>query len=207
MKKIMIAVVMCLAIIFVGMRGIITFGSADVNMKKDNLTQVTAPDQKEAQANEAFTVEEYVPPVIEGTNVALEGKATANAFNDVYEAKFANDGNRKGSSYWEGSTTEKENSLTIELKDSHKVNTVVVALSPVAIWSKRTQTMSVSVSEDGKNFTDIAPSADCVFDPKTGNQVVIDAKNVSAKFVKVSITKNTGAAGGQIAELEVYSKD
>lgn len=207
MKRIIIAIVLCLAILFTGMRVVITMGSGSISMKAENLTKVTVPAQESAQENEAFTVEEYVPPVIEGTNVALEGVATANAYNDVYEAKFANDGNRKGSSYWEGSPNETENSLTVELKEAHTVDTVVVALSPVAIWSKRTQTMSVSISEDGKNYTDIAAMSDVVFDPKTGNQVVIDAGSVSARYVKVTITRNTGAVGGQIAELEVYSED
>ena len=36
--------------------------------------------------NDAFKEEEYVAPEIDGTNVALDGRADANGFNDVYRA-------------------------------------------------------------------------------------------------------------------------
>lgn len=205
MKKIIIGVVVCLAVVFVGMRVAIAVGGSPVKMSDDNLTVVTAPDQEEAQINEAFTVEEYVPPVMEGTNVAIGATVTASGFNDVYEAALCNDGARD--TYWEGAPDVSENTVTLELAESHNIHTVVLALNPAVIWAKRTQTLSISISDDGENFTDIVASADYQFDPKTGNQVVIDFDEVSAKYVRVSVTKNTGAVGGQIAEFEVYSND
>lgn len=45
------------------------------------------------------------------------------------------------------------------------------------------------------------------FDPKTGNQVVIDIDNVKMQYIRLTFTKNTGAVAGQIAELEVYTND
>ncbi len=205
MKKTIISIVICLAVLLTGMRIAIAAMDTDGKMSDDKFTHVTAPNQQEAQENYAFTIEEYVPPVIDGTNVALTGKVSASGFNDVYDPVNVNDGDR--GTYWEGSPDAGENAVTVNLENSCSIHTVVVALNPGAIWSKRTQTMTISISEDGQSFTELKPSADYNFDPKTGNQVVVDFDEVTAKYVRVAISKNTGAVGGQIAELEVYSND
>ena len=45
------------------------------------------------------------------------------------------------------------------------------------------------------------------FNPKSGNEVTIPFDEVKAQYVRVTITKNTGAKGGQLAEFEIYSND
>mgnify|MGYP000730693008 FL=1 len=205
MKKKFIIIIGCLAIACAGMSAVVAVGNSSVKMSNKNLTVVTAPDQKEAMENDAFKEEEYVAPEIDGTNVALDGRADANGFNDVYRAPNIIDGSRL--TYWEGSQNEESQIISVDLKDSYTIHTVVVGLNPAQIWGKRTQTFKIEASDDGQNYTEVIPSTDYDFDPKTGNQVVIDIDNVKMQYIRLTFTKNTGAVAGQIAELEVYTND
>lgn len=205
MKKKFIIIIGCLAIACAGMSAVVAVGNSSVKMSNKNLTVVTAPDQKEAMENDAFKEEEYVAPEIDGTNVALDGRADANGFNDVYRAPNIIDGSRL--TYWEGSQNEESQIISVDLKDSYTIHTVVVGLNPAKIWGKRTQIFKIEASDDGQNYTEVIPSTDYDFDPKTGNQVVIDIDNVKMQYIRLTFTKNTGAVAGQIAELEVYTND
>lgn len=205
MKKKFIIIIGCLAIACTGMSAVVAVGNSSVKMSNKNLTVVTAPDQKEAMENDAFKEEEYVAPEIDGTNVALDGRADANGFNDVYRAPNIIDGSRL--TYWEGSQNEESQIISVDLKDSYTIHTVVVGLNPAKIWGKRTQIFKIEASDDGQNYTEVIPSTDYDFDPKTGNQVVIDIDNVKMQYIRLTFTKNTGAVAGQIAELEVYTND
>ena len=205
MKKKFIIIIGCLAIACAGMSAVVAVGNSSVKMSNKNLTVVTAPDQKEAMENDAFKEEEYVAPEIDGTNVALDGRVDANGFNDVYRAPNIIDGSRL--TYWEGSQNEESQIISVDLKDSYTIHTVVVGLNPAQIWGKRTQTFKIEASDDGQNYTEVIPSTDYDFDPKTGNQVVIDIDNVKMQYIRLTFTKNTGAVAGQIAELEVYTND
>lgn len=204
MKKIGISILIALTAIFLAMLVVIQIGEQDVSKNMKKLVVVETPEQTEPMENEAFKKEEYVPPVIEGTNVALTGNTKANAFNDVYEAKNSTDGDR--GTYWEGSPNEDVDELVVELDREYPISTLVIGLNPAAIWSKRTQTIAFAVSTDGVNYTDVVPATNYEFDPKTGNQIVVELDSVTAKYVRASISKNTGAVGGQVAEFEIYSK-
>ena len=205
MKKKFIIIIGCLAVVCAGMSAVVAVGNSSVKMSNKNLTVVTAPDQKEAMENDAFKEEEYVAPEIDGTNVALDGRADANGFNDVYRAPNIIDGSRL--TYWEGSQNEESQIISVDLKNSYTIHTVVVGLNPAQIWGKRTQTFKIEASDDGQNYTEVIPSKDYDFDPKTGNQVIIDIDNVKMQYIRLTFTKNTGAVAGQIAELEVYTND
>lgn len=210
MKKKNIILIAILTVVLVGMLIFVNVGNSSVKMSDNNLTKVTAPDQEEAMENEMFTVKIYKSPEIKGTNVAKDARATANGYTDVYPAAEAVNGSADGGSYWEGPSDKEESILTVNLKKAYNIHTIRLKLNPNAIWGKRTQTFKIEVSNDGKSYTELVPLADFVFDPEKGNEVVLDSakfKETKAKFVKVTITKNTGAKAGQIAELEVYTND
>lgn len=204
MKKKGLIVIAVLLVVFIGLVIAVKSGDSSTKMSDSNLKVVTAPDQESAEENEQFTVPEYVPEEIKGENVALTGKASANGYTDVYTPVYANDGDRNTTSYWEGAG-EGNDELTIDLKEACTIHTVRIGLNPAAIWGPRTQTFSISVSEDGKNYKEVVASADYDFDPKSGNEVAIAFDPVKAKSVRITITKNTGAKGGQVAEFEIYS--
>lgn len=169
----------------------------------DNVTIIKAPDQKEAETPPEFVPKEFVLVLPEGTNLALKKTVTANAFNDVYVAARAVDGNAKAASYWEG-TSAYPDTLTVDLGAPAKIHTVRLVLNPLMVWSTRTQTIAVNISSDGENFTELVPAKQYTFDPNEGNQVQIPFDEVEARYVQLVITQNSGAGGGQIAEFEVY---
>ena len=157
MKKKSIIVVAVLLVLFLAMGAIVLIGNSSAEMNKKNLKVVTAPNQDEAMENEQFTVPEYKSAKVEGKNVALDGKASANGYTDVYTPVYANDGDRNTTSYWEGGGTGKDE-LTIDLKKAYNVHTVRIGLNPATIWGPRKQTLSISVSEDGKTYKDVVLS-------------------------------------------------
>ena len=53
-----------LLVVFVGLAIAVKSADSSTKMDKKNLTVVTAPDQKEAQENEQFTVPEYIQTFI-----------------------------------------------------------------------------------------------------------------------------------------------
>ncbi len=170
-----------------------------------NVTIVEAREQTEAEEHPAFIVEEYKLVLPEGENVALNKSITASSFTQVYNAPKAVDGSSDGPSYWEG-TGEYPNTLTVDLGALTKIHTVRLALNPLAIWGKRTQTIAVRISSDGENFTELLPAKQYTFDPNLGNEVQLPFEAVETQFVQLVVTENSGAGGGQIAEFEVYSK-
>lgn len=207
MKKKGIIIIAVMAVLLIVMWILDGIGTSPAKMSKSNLTVVTAPDQDEAMENEQFTVAEYIPPKINGKNVAIGSRASANGYTDVYPATNAVDGRRESISYWEG-PVDGESILTVNLKKAYNIHTMRVALNPDSIWGPRTQTMSISVSSDGKAYTELVPSKDYEFDANFGNEVIIkDFKETKAQYVRLTITKNTGAKGGQVAEFEIYSND
>jgi hypothetical protein len=47
-------------------------------------------------------------------------------------------------------------------------------------------------------------SATYTLDPATGNVVTITFTSTSVRYVRLSITANSGATAGQVAEFEIY---
>lgn len=163
-------------------------------------------EQTASMEHPDFVKEEYVLVLPEGENIALGKKVKASGFHDVYTPRKVVDGIAVGTSYWEGKADEYPNILTIDLGESYAIHAIRVCLSPMAIWGKRTQTFSVHISEDGENFTELYAEKEYVFDPDSGNEVQLLFDSIKAQFVRLEITSNTGASGGQIAEFEIYSK-
>lgn len=169
-----------------------------------NATIVPAIEQTEALEHPDFVKEEYVATIPEGENVALGKKATSDSFTQSYTARKVTDGIATGVSYWEGKAKSFPNILMVDLEEVYQIHTVRVCLSPMSIWGKRTQDFSVSVSTDNITFTELVPTKQYTFDPDRGNEVQIKLDQVEARYVQLSFTANSGAAAGQVAELEVY---
>jgi len=170
-----------------------------------NVTIVESPDQDAAMEHEAFIVEEYIPVVPEGTNIAGEGKIEASSYYDVYVPRKAVDGNLNGQSYWEAPADTYPNTLMISYEEPYEVHAVKVGLCPKTIWGKRTQEFSVEVTEDGENYTELVPMTAYEFTPDRNNEVVLELDSVNIAGIRLTFQSNTGAGGAQVAEFEVYS--
>ncbi len=180
---------------------------------KEPVQEVPAPDvkivktieQTKAMEHPYFKPKEYVAEIPEGDNIALKKPITSNGVNDVYKEIRANDGDAAGASYWEG-VNNYPNTLTVDLEQPAKIHSVRITLCPLPIWGKRVQNISVMISNDGANFTELVPARDYTFDPNAGNEATISFDEIETRYVQLVITSNTGANGGQVAEFEVYSK-
>jgi len=136
-----------------------------------------------------------------GTNLALNKPITASSTVHTFVAANANDGSV--STYWEGAGGAYPSVLTVQLGANAVINAVQVRLNPDPIWGPRTQTIQVLGREqNGGGFTSLSAATLYHFDPASGNSVTIPVSATVAD-VRLSITSNSGAPAGQVAEFIV----
>jgi hypothetical protein len=132
-------------------------------------------------------------------NLALGKAISATSTNDVYRAQNANDGNP--ATYWESADNAFPQSVTVDLGAAAALNRVVLRLP--AGWGARTETLAVAGSTDGATWSTLAGSAGVRFDPASGNAATL-AVNGTARWVRVTVSGNTGWPAAQLSEVEVY---
>ncbi|MEU4520159.1 CARDB domain-containing protein [Amycolatopsis sp. NPDC024027] len=137
-----------------------------------------------------------------GTNLALGKPITASSTEWTYVAANANDDSP--ATYWEGGGGTYPNLLTVALGANADLNQVVVKLNPDPAWGPRTQTIAVEGREQSASaFTTLAAAQTYSFSPATGNSVTIPLGGRAAD-VRLRVTANSGAGGGQAAEFQVF---
>ncbi|MEV6812481.1 discoidin domain-containing protein, partial [Micromonospora sp. NPDC051296] len=134
-----------------------------------------------------------------GPNLAAGRAATASSVNGPYAAANVTDGN--AGTYWESSGALPQ-WVQVDLGSSQSIDQVQLKLP--AGWEARTQTLSVQGSTTGSGFSTIVGSAGRTFSPAGGNTVTLDFPATTTRYVRISITANTGWPAAQLAELEVY---
>ena len=133
-----------------------------------------------------------------GTNQALGKPITATSTVQNFVATNADDGDVN--TYWEGTGT---SSLTVSLGSNVDTSSVVVKLNPSSAWGPRTQTIEVQGREQSATgFTQLVAPRSYAFDPASGNTVTIPVTSRVAD-VRLIFSSNSGAGGGQAAELQV----
>ena len=133
-------------------------------------------------------------------NLARDRKLTASSTTDSDTARNAGDGNR--TSYWESESTDFAQWLQADLGAAVRVNKVVLRLPES--WDERTQQITVQGSTNGKDGTDLVASAAYRFAPADDNTVTITFDTTTTRYVRLTITANTGRPAGQLSEFEVY---
>ncbi|SDF78203.1 Pectate lyase superfamily protein [Lentzea fradiae] len=132
--------------------------------------------------------------------VRLSATLTASSTNGPYGAGNAGDGNQ--GSYWESTNGVFPQWLQADLGSARSVSKVVLRLP--ANWEQRTQTLAVQGSSNGSQFSDLSGSAARVFSPGSNNTVTLDFAATTARYVRVTVTANTGWAAAQLSEFEVH---
>ncbi|MBO4406923.1 MAG: discoidin domain-containing protein [Clostridia bacterium] len=137
---------------------------------------------------------------------SLAAAASADTQVAGYSPSFAVDGDIE--TYWEGNGAYPE-SFTVTLSKEAAIGRIVIRLNPIEIWGKRTMRFSVAASGDGETFREILPEAEYVFDWAEGNGTELDltSEGIRAGFIRLIFTANSGAGGGQIAEIEIYEAE
>ncbi|GIG91564.1 discoidin domain-containing protein [Plantactinospora endophytica] len=140
------------------------------------------------------------PPT--GTNLAVGKPITASSTVHTFVAANANDGNV--ATYWEGAGGAYPSVLTVQLGANATVSSVVVRLNPDSAWGPRNQTIQVLGREQSSSsFTSLSAATSYSFSPGSGNSVTIPVSGNVAD-VRLSITANSGAPAGQVAEFQVF---
>jgi hypothetical protein len=73
-----------------------------------------------------------------------------------------------------------------------------------AAWGARSQTVALTGSTDGSAFSTLAGSAARGFDPASGNTVTVSFTAASVRYVRATVTANSGWPAGQLSALEAY---
>lgn len=138
-----------------------------------------------------------------GRNLAKGRPATATGSQDVYTPGKAVDGD--ANSYWESSNNAFPQSWTVDLGSSAAVRRLVLKLPPSSAWGARTQTITVLGSTDGSNYSTVVGSQGYRFDPATGNTATVSLPGgTNLRYLRLTVSANTGWPAGQFSEVEAY---
>ncbi|WP_330263305.1 discoidin domain-containing protein [Streptomyces griseorubiginosus] len=137
-------------------------------------------------------------------NLAKGRPATATGSQDVYTPGKAVDGD--ANSYWESANNAFPQSWTVDLGASEAVRRLVLKLPPSPAWGARTQTVTVLGSTDGATYSTVVGAQGYRFDPATGNTATVSLPaGTSLRYLRLSVSANTGWPAGQFSEVEAYS--
>ncbi len=135
-------------------------------------------------------------------NLAKGGPASATGSQDVYTPGKAVDGD--ANSYWESANNAFPQSWTVDLGAAEPVRRLVLKLPPQSAWQARTQTVTVLGSTDGSTYTTVVGAQGYRFDPATGNTATVSLPGTSLRYLRLSVSANTGWPAGQFSEVEAY---
>lgn len=138
-------------------------------------------------------------------NKALGAPVVVNNYIYEFTGNKGTDGDLK--TYWEGASNAFPNVLTADLIHSYDIDCAVLKLNPQRIWGKRTQEIEVQVSTDGIEYVTSAGVHEYLFDPDENSNSIVISLGTNARYVRIIFSKNSGAAAGQLAELEVYVQE
>ncbi|MFI6133677.1 CARDB domain-containing protein [Micromonospora sp. NPDC051141] len=137
-----------------------------------------------------------------GANLAAGKAVSTSGSVESYVGGNVTDGNQQ--TYWESPAQAFPQWVQVDLGSSVAVDQVKLKLPASTAWATRTQTLAVQGSGDGGTFSTLSPSAGRVFDPASGNTVTIDFTAATVRYLRLTITGNTGWPAAQLAELEIY---
>ncbi|MET9905200.1 discoidin domain-containing protein [Streptomyces sp. NPDC006476] len=136
-------------------------------------------------------------------NLAKGRPAGATGSQDVYTPGKAVDGD--ANSYWESTNNAFPQSWTVDLGSSYAVRRLVLKLPPSSAWGARTQTITVLGSTDGSAYSTVLGATGYRFDPATGNTATVALPSgTNLRWLRLSVSANTGWPAGQFSEVEAY---
>ncbi|MEV5872706.1 discoidin domain-containing protein [Streptomyces sp. NPDC052101] len=136
-------------------------------------------------------------------NLAKGRPVSATGSQDVYTPGRAVDGD--AGSYWESTNNAFPQSWTVDLGSSHAVRRLVLKLPPSSAWGARTQTITVLGSTDGSAYSTVVGPQGYRFDPATGNTATVSLPSTTdLRYLRLTVSANTGWPAGQFSEVEAY---
>nr|WP_093772488.1 discoidin domain-containing protein [Streptomyces sp. yr375] len=136
-------------------------------------------------------------------NLAAGRPATATGSQGDYPPANAVDGDT--GSYWESTNSAFPQSWTVDLGSTQALRRLVLKLPPSSAWGARTQTLTVQGSTDGSAYSTVVAAQGYRFDPATGNTATVALPSTTAlRYLRLTVTANTGWPAGQLSEVEAY---
>ncbi|MEV6924478.1 carbohydrate-binding protein [Dactylosporangium sp. NPDC051485] len=135
------------------------------------------------------------------SNLAAGRPTTESSHNQTYGSGNVTDGNQ--GSYWESANNAFPQWVQIDLGSAQKATKVVLQL-PTS-WGARNQTLTLSGSTDGTNFTTVVSSASYAFNPTSNNTVTITFPASTQRYWRATITANTGWPAAQLSEFQIWA--
>lgn len=183
----------------------INFTAASVRFVRVNITANTGWPAGQLSELEIYGVGGTTDPDPDpdppaGSDLAAGRAIEASSATFNFVATNTNDGNV--GTYWESAGF--PSTLTVKLGADANVTGVVVKLNPDAAWGARTQNIQVlGRAGAASGFTELKARADYGFNPSSGQNTVTIPVTGTASDVRLQFFSNTGAPGGQVAELQV----
>lgn len=203
MKNLVIVILCVIIAAAAGISVCTVLSGRDADEPNPNVTLITVPDQESFEEHPDWTIAE-TEPIDYGENIALDKKVKQSGQTEIYNGKNVVDGDRY--TYWEGPADSYPNDLTIDMEGILEMSGARILLNPRQIWGARTQEVEVLVSDDGETFTTVYPKATLSFDPMEDNSAYMEfAETARGQYIRFVFYSNTGAKGGQAAEIEVYA--
>jgi len=135
-----------------------------------------------------------------GTDLAAGKAMEASSSVFTFVAANANDGNT--GTYWESNGFPA--TLTARLGGNADLTTVVVQLNPDPVWGSRTQDIQLLGRAQGASaYTSLKARTAYTFNPAAGRNTVTIPVTGRVADVQLQFFANTGAPGGQVAEIQV----
>ncbi|MEV4517831.1 choice-of-anchor D domain-containing protein [Dactylosporangium sp. NPDC049525] len=137
---------------------------------------------------------------VSGPNLALGRPTTQSSSTQTYGSGNTVDGNPN--TYWESANNAFPQWVQVDLGAATSVGKVTLRLPPSTAWATRTQTVTVT---DGATGATLRGSITVTFDPASGNTAILSFPAVSVRYLRVTVTANSGWPAGQLSELEAYN--
>ncbi|ALG10875.1 CARDB domain-containing protein [Kibdelosporangium phytohabitans] len=177
----------------------IDFDATTVRYVRVHVTANTGWPAAQVSELEIYGTDGDPPPGGGEGDLAAGKPVEANSHVHNFVAANANDNNV--GTYWESAGF--DGNLTVKLGSNAEVSSVVLRLNPDPVWGPRTQTLEILGREQSvTSFTSLKALGQYAFNPSSGNSVTIPVTGRVADL-RLRFTANTGAPGGQVAELQV----
>ncbi|MBG0564084.1 CARDB domain-containing protein [Actinoplanes aureus] len=181
----------------------INFAAASVRYVRVHITANTGWPAGQLAELEVYGVAGPVDPDPDpptGSNLAANKAIEASSSVHTFVATNANDASP--TSYWESAGF--PSTLTVKLGSDADITGIVVKLNPDPVWGPRTQNIQVlGRAGTATGFAELKARADYGFNPSTNQNTVTIPVSGRASDVRLQFFSNTGAPGGQVADLQV----